>query len=477
MTPKKILSFAVGPLGAAAISIVTIPVIAWFFSAEDIGRFAMLQLTIGLAIGFFSLQMHQAYVREYHEVENKGLLFKETIIPGLCFLIIFFLIILVLPVSPAGLLFGLESGFLTVLLFVSLVLAVVINFQAHVVRMEERGFAYSITQIAPKILFLAFIGLVFNFKLEKNFIVLMVAQVLSLLLLFFVALALTLKTYKEALASKVSFSSVRRMLRFSLPLVAGGIAYWGVTSIDRLMLRKYSGFEELGIYSVALSVAASAAIFSSMFSNIWHPMVYKWIKNGVTPSKIISANSFILFVISYIWCGFALFSWVLLFFLPGDYSAVRYLVVGCVSAPLLYMLSETTVVGIGITRKSVFSMLASVAAFCAGLVANIVMTPVLGAKGAALSSMLSFLVFLVVRTESSCFLWYQLPRTKLYFVVLLLSVSTCLMILEEPNLLINSLVWLATLTIVTLLQFSTLKVVLKKMYEMMLLKKGWSSEL
>ena len=67
-------------------------------------------------------------------------------------------------------------------------------------------------------------------------------------------------------------------LRYGLPLAFGNLAYWGLTSIDRFVLKDISGLDELGIYSMAVSFGAVALIFQSVFSTIWAPLVFKWVE-------------------------------------------------------------------------------------------------------------------------------------------------------------------------------------------------------
>ena len=45
MNARKVLAFSVGPIGAAALGLITLPIVAWLFSPEDIGRLTMLQVT------------------------------------------------------------------------------------------------------------------------------------------------------------------------------------------------------------------------------------------------------------------------------------------------------------------------------------------------------------------------------------------------------------------------------------------------
>ena len=66
MNPKKIASFALGPIGGAALGFITLPIITWFFSQEDVGRMAMLNVAVSFSILLYTLGLDQAYVREFH---------------------------------------------------------------------------------------------------------------------------------------------------------------------------------------------------------------------------------------------------------------------------------------------------------------------------------------------------------------------------------------------------------------------------
>ena len=54
--------------------------------------------------------------------------------------------------------------------------------------------------------------------------------------------------------SKPKFSIIPNLLKFGIPLVPAGFAMWGLNSMDRLFLVKYSTLTEIGIYSVAYSL-------------------------------------------------------------------------------------------------------------------------------------------------------------------------------------------------------------------------------
>lgn len=420
------IAFAVGPVFAALISLVTLPFVAWFFSTEDVGRLTMLQVALGLSVTILSLQMHQAYVREYYEEKNKAKLFKTTLMPGLVFLLFYLLFCIISPVSISKMLFDIDSSYLTVMLNFSIVSMYFVNFFAHLVRMEEKGVVFSISQVMPKIMLLILVGVILLLNLTNDFSNLMAMNMIASVSSCLILAVFTRKTWITSIKEELDRDLLNRMLKFSFPLITGGIAYWGLTTIDRVFLRHYSGFEELGVYAVAASLGGAVMVLSSIFANIWHPTVYKWVQQGVDTDKLQLVIETMLVFIAFIWSVFGLSSWLLTYLLPEKYSAVEYLVIACAAAPLLYMLSETTMVGIGITRKSIFAMLASLFALLTNVIINFLLIPKYGAFAAAIASMLSFFIFFLVRTEASSFIWIPMPRIKIYFVVFLYIFVTML---------------------------------------------------
>lgn len=451
MKLRKIAHFAIGPIAAAGLGLITLPFVAWFFPIEDVGRLTMMQVVLSLSVSLFSLAMHQAYVREYHEENDKNALLKLSMLPGLVLLTVTTILILSLPYSVSMLLFGIDSKLLTFLLILGVYASFIINFLSHLLRMEERGLAFSATKIAPKLFFILLITLVMLLNFEASFNTLMVMNTLAILFSLIVFILITKSSYKILLRNKIDTALLKKMLFFSLPLVVGGVAYWGLTTMDRFFLRSLSGFEELGVYSLAVSLAGAVSVISTVFSNLWHPTLYKWVKQGVEPDKIQLVIEYMTIAVAIIWSSTGILSFILPLLLPEGYKSIEYLIVACVSMPLFYILSQTTGVGIGVTRKSLFSMLASVLAFIVNAILNYYLIPGYGASGAAFATVISFFIFFIIRTEASCIIWYSLPRVKIYFILIIYILITTLNLLLKDAFIYSSILWLVTLCIVFLI--------------------------
>ncbi|MCQ4251914.1 oligosaccharide flippase family protein [Pseudomonas stutzeri] len=447
MTKNKIIAYAMGPISSAVIGLITLPIITWFYSVDDVGRISMLQLVASLAVLLFCLGLDQAYVREYHEIKNKPQLFKITFLPGLVSLgLVIILLIAIRPELISELLYDIDSVFLGMISLACFMLAFVIRFLSLILRMQERALAYSMSQLLSKALFLLLILSFVWMGTEKDIYSLIAAHVLSVLVVFVVLGWNTREEWRSSIFTKIDKSLLRKHMAFGFPLIIGGLASWGLTFMDKLFLRGMATFAELGVYSVAMSVAGVATVLSGVFNTIWAPMVFKWIgeDDQVQIDKIDDISEHLLSAIFFIIVLSGCFSWLLPFFLPKEYSATQFLITACLLGPLLYTLSETTAIGITIARRTSFSMLASIGAMLMNVLGNYLLVPSMGAAGAAISTAVAFSVFYVLRTEFSRLVWRKIPRFKSYLVLLYMLLAT-LGSLVMQNASATVAIWLAIL--------------------------------
>lgn len=418
MNVKKIAYFAIGPIGAAALGFITLPVITWFYSAEDIGRIAMLQVVSSFCILLFSLGLDQAYVRDYHDSDDKLALLKTAVSPGLLLLIIGLASCFVLPNFISQALFSVDSIRISALIALCFLAAFISRFLSLILRMQERGLAFSMSQVLPKLLFLSVIGVYAFFSFGFDLLHLLIAQTLSVVAVTLVYGWNTRQEWLAALKQGVDIEKLKVMLLFGAPLIMGGIAFWGMTAIDKVFLRNLSTFEELGVYSVATSFAAAAIVFQSVFSTIWAPTVYKWAAEGINTEKIDQITEYVLFAVVALFCAAGIFSWIITYVLPPQYESVQFILLSCMAYPLFYTLSETTVVGLGVARKSSYAMLAALIGCTTSIIGNYLLVPLYGAAGAGVSTAVAFWIFFFCRTEFSCLVWRPISRLKLYAMTL-----------------------------------------------------------
>ncbi|AUC06512.1 oligosaccharide flippase family protein [Acinetobacter lwoffii] len=433
MNAKQIIGYAVGPIGSGLIGLITLPMITWFYSVEDVGRISMLQVCTSFFVLLFCLGLDQAYVREYRESLNKPQLLKVVLLPSLIISItVLSIVYLYDSLIVSQWLYGIASHYLSIISMSCFLVALVARYLSLILRMQEKALAFSMSQLLPKILFLIFILCVVYLGFATDSYSLITANALSLFAAFVVYLWNTKSDWLPLFKEKFDWRQFKISLAFGLPLVIGGLASWGLNVMDRIFLRNMSTYAELGVYSVAMSIAGVAALFSGIFNTIWAPMVFKWVSEGnIDYKKIDDISEYVLAAIYFLVVLSGLFSWVVPIFLPQSYAEIQFIITACLLGPLFYTLSETTAIGIAIARKTKLTMLASIFALLVNLMANYFLVPLYGAGGAAISTAIAFWCFYVVRTELAKIVWRNFENKKAYIV------TSFLLLLGSVNALIN----------------------------------------
>ena len=301
--------------------------------------------------------------------------------------------------------------------------------------MQEKAIAFSISLILPKVIFISAIGLYTILNLNDNYEYLVKAHFVSVFLVAIYFLIQTRQAWLPGIKQKVIKLELLNTIKFGFPLIFSGIAFWGLTATDKVFLRSMSTYEELGIYSVSVSFAGAAMIVQSVFSTLWAPTVYKWAESGDSMDKVKKVSDLMLFLVITLFCLVGIFAPLVDYILPAEYAKVKYLLVACMAYPLFYTLSEVTSVGIGITKKTQYSLIATVIALLVNLVGNYTLIPIYGASGAAAATAVSFFFLLIFRSEFSFYLTkYSLGRIKLYFLTaLVLIISLFILFFEDES--------------------------------------------
>lgn len=414
MQLKNIIGFAVGPVGSAFLGLVTVPLTAWVFSPSDLGRLNILQVAMSFALLLSVLGFDQAYVREHHESEDKEQLLLICFMPGFLLLAIAGAVAAFFADSMSALMYAEESAPLFLYTLILFYIGHACRFLSLTLRMEGHGWAYSASQLIPKVVYTAAVVLLAFTQFEKQFIHLILCTIFSSLTMLLVLVWLTRSQFLSAAKKKIDYAQLKALMPFSIPLVFSGLAYWGLTATSTITLSRWSTLDELAIFSVGNSFASVAVVFQSIFSVIWAPLVYKWIADekdlGMIDKTARQVLAFICALVAL--CGS--FSWLLPMFLPPHYSNIEMLLPALLLPPLLYILTETTSLGINIQRKTIYSLTNTCVCLLINVVVAFLLVPPYGAAGAAASNAVAFTAYFILQTEVSNRIWRPLPRTELY---------------------------------------------------------------
>lgn len=425
MDLSKLLGFALGPFMAAGLGLITVPLMAWIFTPDVIGQIAMLNSFLAGCTLVLTLGLDQAYVREYHEVSNKPQLLLSLASLSLLVTLVFASVVVFFNSFFVSLLFTEQDNPLLISAGLALVIIATIlyRFLSLVLRMQQQALKFSMLQISAKLTLVVSLSLLFFLTGEFGFVTAFTLSCLSLLVATFVAMGLTWRECYQAFKAGLNAKLIKQALTFGWPLVVSGFVYWGLISVDRWAIRYYVGLEQLGVYSVAFSVAAVMTIFQQVFSTIWAPIVYQWQKEGANIKQFSIITDWVVIVLSTVFFTACLLSPLLTLFLPPAYHEVIYLLPACMLFPVFYTLSETTVVGMNVARKTGYSIIVTLLPLALNLLLCYLLIPKYLAGGAAVAVSSAFLMYLLLRTEVSKRVWQRFNTTKLYTVALFLLLN------------------------------------------------------
>ena len=417
---KIIFGYSLGPVGASLLGLLLVPLLSWIYYPAYVGRYAMIQVLLNLTVLIFSFGLDQSYIREYQQSEQRLDLFYLCYMPSVIALV---LVILFFSIEGGGYqnLFDMPKSKFTPLFYLTMFLFLSIKFFSISVRMKQRAFIYSLVQIIPKLVLVISIFCVYAFffaSFESLIIIIFLSYLITVIFLLLVNKQEFFGLFRFYFDAKY----FRKLFKFGFPLILGGIAYWGVIASDRFFIKHFNGLDEVAIYSVAASIAGVSAVFTGVFNTIWAPMVFQWEAEGrLTIEKVEKVLQGALGVVLLVISISGLFSWLLKYFLPDSYSDVVFLVPVLMVSPLLYTVAEVSSIGINLTRKTQYSLYATLVSLAVCLLLNYLFVPDFGALGAAVATMITFNIYLLTRTYFSDCIWKKLPKEKFYFPLLVLN--------------------------------------------------------
>ena len=423
---SQILLFSIGPIFAAVIGLILVPLLTWIVPQDDIGRFALYNIIVSFCLIASSLGLDQSFVRDFHESNNKKSLLALCFFPGFLMLLLILGGLLYLEKYVGSAVLTFNSTFRFEIIIFGIAIAFIYRYTTLLLRMENKGLAYSISQFFPRLILLLSLLIALFLQHEVDIYFLIISNVLSLSISTFIFILLTGHYWRKLEMAEWSVKYLGALLSYGAPLVFSGLAYWGLTAQDKLFLTKLSSLEELGLYSVAMSFAGIAMILKTLFQTLWAPAVFSWIHDDENLKKIDEISLIMVFLVTICFCVVGLGSDLIPFLVPNSYASVSSLVIACVGFPLFFALSEASGIGINIVKKSSLNLYLSIFTLLINGLLNYSLIPSFGAKGAAAATIISFWIYFMLRTLASWFYWRKFPLFKIcFFPGLCLVFSIC----------------------------------------------------
>lgn len=400
---KKFISFSFGGYISLIIGFFTVPIITRIVSPEDFGIYSLFILVLNILSIATILGLDHGFVRYYYDfLENeKGELLDICLkIPIIIFSIVT-IFILIFSKKISNFIFQKNELILIFLLIITYFISLINRYSLLLIRMEQKGKLYSFFQILNQILNFIFILVFFNRGI-LNFKSILYAYILSLSSLTLISIILERKIWFSFFLKKNNKIKKNEIWKYSYPFILTAALTWIFQSSDKIVIKYFSDMKELGLYAAAFKIVALLNVIQTGFTTFWLPVAYK---KYTEDSEDLEFFEKIHGYISLVMFGMALvvlMSKDLIILLLGEKFRTASSIMPClVLMPIMYTISETTVLGINFKKKTKYHMNISVVVAVLNILGNLLLVPYLGAKGAAVSTGLVYIVFFSLRTYFS----------------------------------------------------------------------------
>lgn len=398
---KKFISFSIGGYIALIIGFFTTPITTRMLSPEQYGISSMFLLVVNALMYLSLLGLDQGFIRYIYEEddEDKGLLLKNCLKIPTILLIIISVIVLIFRTKISEFIF-LESSFsMIILLLIMLVFTLLNRFSFLIVRMNQRGKLFSILQVLNQILNFVCIILLFEIY-GDNYKTIVIGSTIATVALTLLSIYLEKKMW--TFGGKNSKVSKKELFKYSLPFTLTVTLTYIFQSSDKIVIKIFSNIEELGLYAAAFKIVGLLNIIQNGFTTFWVPVAYeRYIKNPKDLKFFEKVHNYMC-LLMFIGALVILMSKDLIILLLGDKFRIASSIMPClVIMPIMYTISETTVLGINFKKKTNHHMTISIVVTILNILGNIYLVPYFGAKGAAISTGIVYIVFFTLRTYFS----------------------------------------------------------------------------
>jgi O-antigen/teichoic acid export membrane protein len=236
----------------------------------------------------------------------------------------------------------------------------------------------------------------------------------------------------------IKWEYISKTMKYAIPMMIGYIAYFGINRINIFILQRYSELREIAIFGLAQQLAMIVSIASVAFGKVFQPKIYSTHESSLLN---LAKNAGDLLII--LMCALAglliLFSPEIFYFAaPKKYGDGYIIFIALVIGNYVYSCSLISDSIILYHRLPNLSLLVTAAGSIFSIISSIILVPILGVNGAALSILGAF----IFGTSISHFISFKILRVShlksmLSALSVLLTLSLIAIFFENFSISIN----------------------------------------
>jgi O-antigen/teichoic acid export membrane protein len=419
------------------ISFLLIPFYVRVLTTEDYGIIDLVTIVSAISGVVLSMEIYQSIARFFPGCENKQKhIYASTGLYFYLFTYLLFAAIFLLYAKPLSeFIFnvnGKEGVFK--LAVVAIVINSIFHYFQNLLRYSLKSVKYSISNILFSLSTISF-SIFFVMLRQKGLEGVYLGQIVG----GCIGLLLTVYFNHQYISLSVNLQVLKKMLRFSIPLVWSGLAVYSLTYIDRILIQRFLSLSELGIYGVSFRIASIPLVFMGIVNSSFVPLVYNKYKNSDIKAELEKIYRYVFFI------GFAGITFISIFSveLLGIITTPEYLSAYRVMPFLLLsgflMQFANMFLGLSLAEKTNIIACIYVFGLIVSFAVNFILIPVLGILGAAISSSFVALIIFSLQFHFSQKHYFVEFKYQPFLICTLVSIIAALSVyfIKIENLLIS----------------------------------------
>ncbi|MGY1464914.1 lipopolysaccharide biosynthesis protein [Bacillus toyonensis] len=426
MDNKKVASngliYVVFAILTQVINMLLIPLYTKNLAQAEYGKYELLntiQQLLSLAI---TLEVYSGMKRFFNDVKNKYHLKNTALNFSLLWGGIFFIIVYFVSPFVSKYVFNGDPQIALYLrmMVISSILTCLISIYSSFYAMEFKAFKSAIIQLVILVLTLLFASY-FVGIIREGILGILKAVLLSNLIVFIVLFILNLKQYRP----KIQKHYLKKMLHYGGGMLLGQVSAWILNLVDRFFIKGMVGYSAVAMYSIAYKIGMLInPVFITPFAQIFTSFKFKVYKETNGKEKIQKMFHWYNIIGCFCIFGLAIFGKIAISILATDEYLSAYKIIPLITISyFVWGVGQFYSLGLHIANKMLLNSVIVVITAIINIVLNILLVPKLGINGAALATIIAYLIaniFYYYFSEKYYSLGLGLWYPYRYFIIFLL---------------------------------------------------------
>lgn len=434
---RGFLTYFYGNFVVLILGFIQTPLLTRILATDEYGKAGMFETAVTVIYIFAVMGLDQAYIRYYYEKRmtdgsmvsiDREVLLRRCITPALLIVSVLSIVYIILSRPFNLFLFGGDGRDVTALVIIYTFISVLERFFFLDVRMQQNGKLYSNINIIEKVLSILTIIAAFylignDFRIGLYALALPWGITTSFLIIRYF---LQRSRAGSREGSEKLVPSYRELISYGAPFITVLLMEWALSSCDKLALRTFSTFDELGIYTSAMKIVILLITFKNTFIAYWSPVAMERFGEGITEDNRSFFRQAYEMVVLMCILGAALLILLrkaVVLLLGPSYRSAESVIPFLTLMPIFAIMFEITVQSIKYAKKGKYLNIASLAALIANIIGNLFLVPRLGGLGAAVTTGLSYMIYFIIGSyfsEKCIKIGYNYRKTAVYAVLITL---------------------------------------------------------